>query len=237
MGLMWMALRPSPQQPLYRMAVLLLLGGTLVAALLAQVLDGGQFLGEVVERNLEQVAPAAAGGDRRIVHWPAYLQAWLQSPLVGVGIPAVPAPFRICSPHNIWLSLLYWSGLLGTAFGLLLSAGFVPRRWRGSGVQLMALPLLASLFVYQLVDDIWIRPQALALLLVLLPALTAESPQAKPAGGILKTFAFPGSTYRLLALVGVLLIVVSVVVPEGVGWGPSPLVRMAQRNAICLLFF
>ena len=51
----------------------------------------------------------------------------------------------------------------------------------------------------------------------------------------LQRFAFPAATYRLLAVVGVLLITVSSVVPGGVGFAPSALVTMPR--AACLLFF
>lgn len=108
----------------------------------------------------------------------------------------------------------------------------------------MAPPLLLSLFLYQLVDDIWLRPLALALLLVLLPALNqaAQQPtspqpahQQKAPQRWLQRFDFAAVTYRLLAVVGVLLITLSTVVPGGVGFAPSD--RVAMPKATCLLFF
>jgi hypothetical protein len=143
-----------------------------------------------------------------------------------------------CTPHNLWLGLLYWTGLVGTAFAAMLASAFVPWRWRADGVSVMALPLLLSLFVYQLVDDIWLRPLALAVLLLVLSGLKCSEPkvaQQKAPQRWLQRLAFPAVTYRLLAVVGVLLITLSTVVPGGVGFAPSDLVTMPKAD--CLLLF
>jgi len=222
----------------------LLLGAGLLAALLSAVLSAGDFFTEFAQRGAEQLAPAAPTAQKRIVLWPAYARAVLASPWLGAGIPAIAPASPECTPHNLWLALLHWTGLLGTAAALALATAFVPRHWIGRGVSVMALPLLLSLFVYQLVDDIWLRPLALALLLVLLPGLkrldaAQPSPQLfaqqKAPQRLLQRFAFPAATYRLLAVVGVLLITISSVVPGGVGFAPSALVTMPK--AACLLFF
>jgi hypothetical protein len=217
-------------------ATALLLGAGGLAALLSAALNAGDFFTEFAQRGAEQLAPAAPTAQKRIVLWPAYARAVLASPWLGAGIPAIAPASPECSPHNLWLALLHWTGLLGTAAALALATAFVPRQWQGRGVSVMALPLLLGLFVYQLVDDIWLRPLALALLLVLLPGLKlVEGQQQQAPQGWLRRFAFPASTYRLLAVVGVLLITVSTVVPGGVGFAPSPLVTMPK--AACLLFF
>ena len=234
----------SAQRRLMLTAAVLLVGAAALAALAAWAIDGGGFIGQLVQRNAEQLAPAAADAKRRIVLWPAYLRAWWASPWLGLGIPAIAPGSPECTPHNLWLGLLHWTGLLGTGCALLLSTGFVPRRWPSAGVGLMAPPLLLSLFLYQLVDDIWLRPLALALLLVLLPGLklldapqrsAQSSAQHKALQRWLQRFAFAAVTYRLLAVVGVLLITLSTVVPGGVGFAPSD--RVAMPKAACLLFF
>jgi hypothetical protein len=176
----------------------------------------------------------------RLNNWLVFGRASLGSPLWGVGIQAVPEGATLCGPHNLPLALLYWVGLLGTACATLLATGFVPRRWSGFRHNVMAAPLLTALFSYQLVDDIWLRPLSLALLLVLLPGLLPDGavegwPVPARLAPVLQRFAWPASTYRLLALVGVLLILVSAVVPGGVGFKPSDLVNTGADG--CLLFF
>jgi hypothetical protein len=236
-----------PHQRAVLAAVALLIAAGLLALLAAWALDGGGFMAQLVQRNAEQLAPAAPDAKRRIVLWPAYLRAWWEAPWLGVGIPAIAPGSPECTPHNLWLGLLYWTGLVGTGFAALLATAFVPRRWPSDSLGLMVPPLLLSLFLYQLVDDIWLRPLALALLLVLLPGLKLPDSGRSPASQSqlppqqqapqrwLQRFAFPAATYRLLAVVGVLLITLSTVVPGGVGFGPSAAVAMPKAS--CLLFF
>jgi hypothetical protein len=100
------------------------------------------------------------------------------------------------------------------------------------------LPLLVALFVYQLVDDLWLRPLSLAVLLIVLPGLSVDRSRHDdvhdPAW--LTRLALPMHTWRLLALVGALLITISAAHPAGVGFGPSQLVRASDRG-VCLLLF
>jgi hypothetical protein len=229
---------PGAERRLCWSAAGLVLLATVAMALLSAAMDAGQFFGQLLERNAEQLAPAPPDANRRIVLWPAYARAVLEAPWLGVGIPAIAPASPECTPHNLWLGLLYWTGLVGTAFAAMLASAFVPWRWRADGVSVMALPLLLSLFVYQLVDDIWLRPLALAVLLLVLSGLKCSEPkvaQQKAPQRWLQRLAFPAVTYRLLAVVGVLLITLSTVVPGGVGFAPSDLVTMPKAD--CLLLF
>jgi hypothetical protein len=98
-----------------------------------------------------------------------------------------------------------------------------------------ALPLLAALFIYQLVDDLWLRPLSLAVLLLVLPGLLVDQPhRLEPL--CLRAWALPITTWRVLALVGLLLITISAVHPAGVGFAPSHLVQASARGGCLLLF-
>ena len=235
----WRRSKGSDQHVLARALVLILL--SLVAAIgFSLVLDSGDFLRQFAGRNAEELATRSVDEGRRLGTWILYLKSSISSPLWGRGIQAIPWGSALCGPHNIWLALLYWCGLAGTGFALLLMVAFVPF---GGGARrradLMTMPFLVSLFFYQLVDDIWLRSLSLALLLVILPGLL---PEDGPSGGVLppgpvwiQTFRLPFERYRLLALLGVLLIALSVVVPGGVGWGPQESVRTLKQG--CMLFF
>jgi hypothetical protein len=225
------------QRRLWWTAAAAILAATLLAAMAAWALDGSRFVGGLVERNVREIQQGSDTEGMRLTLWIQNLRAALVAPVWGRGIRAMPpVEGAMCSPHNLWVGLLHWSGVLGTGCALLLARAFVPRGWRELAALPLAAPLLGALFVYQLVDDIWLRPLALAVLLVVLPGLlTADESDSPRQPGWLDGFAFPAVTYRLLALIGVLLISVSVIMPEGVGFGPSPLV-MQGRNA-CLLFF
>ena len=218
-----------------------MLAAGLVAGLGDALLDGSRFVGGLVERNVSELSEGLEREGMRLSVWGQHLRASLASPLWGGGIQSLPPERTLCTPHNLWVGLLHWTGLLGTACALLLATAFVPRRWSQLAQLPLAAPLLAALFVYQLVDDIWLRPFALAVLLVVLPGLllageptAAEIPRPSQPRW-LGRLAFPAVTYRFLTLVGVLLMVVSFVLPEGVQIGPTPLVQ--QRGADGLLFF
>jgi hypothetical protein len=227
-----------------------LLGRALVLVLLALVasigfslaLDAGDFLFQFSDRNTQELAVGASASGWRLSSWILYLKSSLLSPLWGHGIQAIPLGSALCGPHNVWLSLLYWCGLIGTGFSLLFMVAFVPLEGRGvvRRASSMTLPFLVSLFFYQLVDDIWLRSLSLALLLVILPALLPEDGTSggglMPAGPAwIQSFSLCFERYRLLALVGVLLIALSVVVPGGVGWGPQDSVSLPKQA--CMLFF
>jgi hypothetical protein len=236
-GTTWLALvawRGAGDRQLWRRGAWMLVIATLAAVLLSVAVDAGVFFGDLVQRNVEELRPEEGG---RLLLWWSFLRATVASGGVGVGIAAVPGDAAHCTPHNLWLGLLYWTGLVGTAFAAMLATAFVPWRWRADGVSVMALPLLLSLVVYQLVDDIWLRPLALAVLLVVLPGLKLGGPaaQQKAPQRWLQRLAFSAATYRLLAVVGVLLITISTVVPGGVGFAPSDLVTMPKAD--CLLLF
>jgi hypothetical protein len=98
--------------------------------------------------------------------------------------------------------------------------------------------LLAALFTYQLVDDLWLRPLSLAVLLLVLPGLLVDDAQQphrlEPL--CLRAWALPITTWRVLALVGLLLITISAVHPAGVGFAPSHLVQASARGGCLLLF-
>ena len=172
----------------------------------------------------------------RLPYWLLYLRHVADAPLFGHGIPVIQAGSPVCTPHNIWVALLYWTGLAGTGFALLLTTGFVPwsrQQWRQASP--MAMPLLVSLFVYQLVDDIWLRPLSLALLLVLLASLLPADAPPLPEPAMVRRFTLCFEQYRLLALLGVLLLCLSVAMPGGAGLGPSDLVSLPGQ--MCLLLF
>ncbi|SBO43222.1 O-antigen ligase [Cyanobium sp. NIES-981] len=237
----WQAWRSGGERRrLYGTGLLLLLGAALGATVLTLALSGGSFFSEALQRNSAELLEGGSEPSMRLSNWLVYGRALLASPLWGVGIQAVPAGAGLCGPHNLPLALLYWLGILGTGCALLLATGFVPKRWSGFRHNAMAAPLLVALFAYQLVDDIWLRPLALALLLVLLPSLLPDGaldgwPVPSRLSPVLARFALPPARYRLIALIGVLLILVSAVVPGGVGFQPSPAV--ATPGSTCLLFF
>ena len=225
------------RRQMLRLGVLIMLVAALVALLLNLVIDQGSLLSSIALRNARDLSLDGGADDRRILLWGAFARGVWAHGFWGQGIPAVASGAAACTPHNLWLALVFWSGWLGTGFAGLLATGFVPGRWRCSGCQMMALPVLISLLVYPLVDDLWLRSLSLALLLVLLPALkqpdSPDSIRSQPRW--LRAFAFPLSTYRLLALIGVLLISLALAVPGGVGFRPSDLVSVPGR--VCLLFF
>jgi hypothetical protein len=231
----------APERPLWGTALRMVLLAMALAVGLSLLLDAGSFLQDFGSRNAQEltVGSQSSGSQSsgiRLSTWTLYLRNTWFSPLWGQGIQMIPAGSSLCSPHNIWVALLYWCGLAGTGFALLLTTGFVPwgkGQWRQASP--MALPLLVSLFFYQLVDDIWLRPLSLALLLVLLPSLLPAGALSLPAPPLVQRFTLSFERYRLLALIGVLLIVLSVFVPGGMGWGPSYLVSLP--NKACLLFF
>ncbi|MFQ6537804.1 MULTISPECIES: hypothetical protein [Aphanothece] len=226
---------------LYGTAVVMVLASALLAGIGAMAVDSGRFFADLVTRNAAEITTqGSADSKQRLVNWLIYARSSLGSPLWGVGIQAVPRGSGLCGPHNLWLALLYWVGLLGTACATLLATGFVPRSWRPLHLQPMTAPFLVTLFTYQLVDDIWLRPLSLALLLVLLPALLPDGatdgwPVPPRMAPLLRHLALPAVSYRFAAMLGLLLIMVSVVVPGGVGFKPSPLVSIPGSS--CLLFF
>ena len=216
-----------------------LLSGALLAAFLSAGLDGSQFFGLLVDRNAAELAPAAPTTDKRLVLWAAYARSVLSHPWLGQGIAAIPPGSPACTPHNLWLALLQGVGLIGSGAAALLATAFVPRRIQHlRQMAPFALPWLVALFVYQLVDDLWLRPLSLAVLLLVLPGLSADPAQQahdrEPRW--LRAMALPITTWRLLALVGLLLITIAAVHPAGVGFGPSRLVQVSARGACLLLF-
>lgn len=218
----------------WRSAALMCLAGV-SAFLLSIALDGGQFFGGILTRNVREIA-APVEGDR-LVLWSSFFRNSVASGFRGVGLPLFPLELRHCiTPHNLALGLLYWLGLPGLCLGALLCIVFVPARFDWRGQRAFALPVLVSLFFYQLIDDIWLRPLSLSLILVVLSAL--KSPAWQPAGpqrsSLVDRFAFPGSTYRLLALLSVLMIVLSVASANGMAF--LRLGMSVQRGA-CLIFF
>lgn len=87
----------AEQRRLMLTAALLLIGAAGLAVLAAWAIDGGGFIGQLVQRNAEQLAPAAPDAKRRIVLWPAYLRAWWASPWLGVGIPPTTSGWGCCT--------------------------------------------------------------------------------------------------------------------------------------------
>jgi hypothetical protein len=226
----------APQRSLWGTALRMVLVSMALALGLSMLLDAGSFLQDFSSRNAQEFTVGSQTSGIRLSTWLLYLRNIWLSPLWGQGIQAIPGGASLCGPHNIWVALLYWCGLAGTGFALLLTTGFVPwgkAQWQQASP--MALPFLVSLFIYQLVDDIWLRPLSLALLLVLLPSLLPAGGLSLPAPPLVQRFTLSFERYRLLALVGVLLIVLSVVLPGGIGRGPSDLVSLP--NQLCLLFF
>lgn len=220
-------------------SAVLLFSGALLAALLSAAVDGSQFFGLLVDRNAAEFTPAAPETDKRLVLWSAYARSVLAHPWLGQGIAAIPPGSPACTPHNLWLALLQGVGLIGSVSAVLLATAFVPRRLQH--LRQMApftLPLLVALFVYQLVDDLWLRPLSLAVLLLVLPGLSADPAQQSHGWEPpwLRAWALPMHTWRLLALVGLLLITISAVHPDGVGFAPSRLVQVSSRG-VCLLLF
>lgn len=216
-----------------------LLSGAVLAALLSAAVDGSQFFGLLVDRNAAELTPASPETDKRLVLWSAYLRSVLAHPWLGQGIAAIPPGSPACTPHNLWLALLQGVGLIGAVSAALLATAFVPRRVHQLRQRApFALPLLVALFVYQLVDDLWLRPLSLAVLLLVLPGLTADRARTTQVGepAWLRPLALPMASWRLLALVGLLLITLSAVHPAGVGFSPSPLVQVPGRGACLLLF-
>jgi hypothetical protein len=237
----WQAWRGGGElRRLFGTALLMLLAAALLAALGTLLAGGASFFTDLVQRNSNELVEGSRDSAMRLVNWLIYARELLASPLWGVGIQAVPPGSGLCGPHNLPLSLLYWLGILGTGCAVLLASGFVPKRWSGFRHNAMAAPLLTTLFVYQLVDDIWLRPLSLALLLVMLPSLLPDGaldgwPVPARLAPVLTRFALAPVRYRLIALTGVLLILVSAVVPGGVGFEASPLVSTPGKS--CLLFF
>ena len=222
-------------------SVAALLSGALLAALLSATVDGSQFFGLLVDRNAAEFTSAAPETDKRLVLWSVYARSVVAHPWLGRGIAAIPPGSPACTPHNVWLALLQGVGLIGSMAAALLATAFVPRRIQHlRQLASFALPWLVALFVYQLVDDLWLRPLSLAVLMLVLPGLLADSAQQQqPHGGEpgwLRPLALPLTTWRLLALVGLLLIALSAVHPAGVGFGPSRLVQVSARGACLLLF-
>lgn len=219
----------------------LVLSLSLVAAFgLSILLDNGNVLAEAVSRSAREFAPAVEGQSKRTVLWQAFaLGAWRDG-LSGQGVPFVAPGAPSCTPHNLWLSLLYWTGLLGVLFAPLLAVDFVPKRFAFSGLQVVALPILVTLLIYPMVDDLWVRVMPLALLLIILPGLKPLKISSRvPVGSRrwlwLQSFAFPAVVYRSMALLGVLLVCISLLHPQGIGDGPSSLVSIPGRT--CMLFF
>ncbi|MBD2422778.1 hypothetical protein H6G16_04730 [Cyanobium sp. FACHB-13342] len=232
---------PAPQRVLWVTALRMGLVAMAMAVGFSLLLDAGSFLQDFASRNAQEftTSPQTSGiqtSGVRLATWVLYLRKTWLSPVWGQGIQAIPWGSSLCGPHNIWVALLYWCGFAGTGCALLLTTGFVPwakTQWRQASP--MALPFLVSLFFYQLVDDIWLRPLSLALLLVLIPSLLPAAAVALPAPRLVQRFTPRFGQCRLLALIGVLLIVLSVVLPGGVRWGPSDLVSLP--STACLLFF
>jgi hypothetical protein len=220
-------------------SVALLFSGALLAASLSAGLDGSQFFGLLLDRNAAEFTPAAPTTDKRLVLWSAYASSVLAHPWLGRGIAAIPPGSPACTPHNLWLALLQGVGLIGSAAAVSLATAFVPRRLQHlRPMAPFALPLLAALFNYQLVDDLWLRPLSLAVLLLVLPGLLVDHAQQRhrlePL--CLRAWALPITTWRVLALVGLLLITISAVHPAGVGFAPSHLVQASARGGCLLLF-
>jgi hypothetical protein len=203
------------------------------AALVISVLAGhATFWFQTMERNVSELnPPPVLQEDGRLVTWTLYLKESLSNLAKGTGIASVPKGSMNCFPHNLPVGLLYWTGGIGLACAALLSIQFWPRHkafMQTDTKALLGLPMLCGLAVYQLVDDIWLRPTTLALLLPML-ALTWHDDCSANSRGL------QFQAMRLIGLTGTLLICLALANPEGPGLGPSPLVQAPGR--ICLLFF
>lgn len=169
------------QRRLWWSATVAMLAAVLVAGFGDSLLDGSRFVGGLVERNVSELSEGLEREGMRLGVWRQHLRAALGSPLWGGGIQALPPERTLCTPHNLWVGLLHWTGLLGTGCALLLAGAFVPRRWSQLARLPLAAPLLAALFVYQLVDDIWLRPFPLAVLLMVVSFVLPDGVQIGPS--------------------------------------------------------
>lgn len=231
----------GPQRQFWLRCLLMVVVAILVAWLVSFRLEAGAFFANLFQRNAQEVSEGVVTeqmgrADLRLLNWMLYGLATLKWPIWGVGIQVIPAGSPVCGPHSLPVELLYWTGVLGAGSAVLLATGFWPKRMgvlaRSGDLAALLSPMLVALMAYQLIDDIWLKPASLALLLLLISAVM-HAPQ--PEAGVLNRFAFSYQGYRLLALLGLLMIALSVVHPNGVGFGPSPLVSMPGK--ICLLFF
>jgi hypothetical protein len=235
------ALSQGSQRQFWLRCLGLVVVGVVVASVVSFGLEAGSFFANLLQRNAQEVSKGVVTAemgraDFRLLNWMLYGLASLQWPIWGVGIQVVPQGSPVCGPHSLPVELLYWTGLLGTAAAALLTTGFWPRRLgelvRSQSMAGLLSPMLVALFAYQLIDDIWLKPASLALLLLVLAAVMRPQPTQV---GPLQPWALSFQVYRLLALLGLLMIVISVVRPGGVGFGPSPLVSLPGKD--CLLFF
>lgn len=214
-----------------------------VGIALSAWLDSAGALGSAAQRN---VAELDATGGVRLSHWIFYLSQSLQSPLWGHGIYTVPPGSGICTPHNLWISLAYWTGGTGIAGAIGIAASF--RTIKTNQKQGTAIPedpdyktltpTLAGLFIYQLVDDIWLRAGSLALMLLLLGEIYSSDHRQSH-----RERANTRNTARTMALAGLLMIAISIHQPHGVGVGNRLLIpeqptttNLAREDNICLLF-
>ena len=204
---------------IYSVSVVWILACMFAILLLSLITVNADFLTQFFTRNLAEFRPDRP--NYRILLWLKYGREALAMFPLGGGIPDVPIGSPSCSPHNLWLGLAYWSGLLSIPFAMMLASGFVPRSLT-SRTNPMSLPLLTGLCVYSLVDDIWHQPIALAVILIVLPSLDCNTSQnSSDQNGLLGFFKLSASDYRLLSAIGLALIAISTIVPGGSGLGPS----------------
>ena len=209
----------SSTKPIYSISFLWLSACLIVMLLLSLMMGYADFSVSFLTRNLAEFSPDHRHD--RLLLWLSYGREALTSFPFGNGIPAVPIGSPICTPHNLWFGLAYWSGLLSIPFAMMLASGFIPSHLN-SRFNPISLPLLTSLFVYGLVDDIWHRPLALAVLLIMLPSLDCDVLQKTNCkNSLLGFFVLPAFSYRLFALIGVTLIVFSTLIPGGTELGQS----------------
>lgn len=201
-----------------------------VVLLVSWELGTGAFITGLPERNVLELTVGVEDENKRMHLLIRHLQGALSSPVWGKGIMAPLAKDGLRYPHNLWAGLLHWTGLVGVGFSLLMARGFVPALWRTLASLTLAAPLLAALFVYQVVDDIWVRPFGLAMLLPLLPGLLEGhgSEMRKPPGWLAR-LEFPQATYRFIALIGLLLAFLSFVYPDALHSGQPPLSGIQWR--------
>ena len=222
------------QRFLWGRALSIALVALFFALLCSALLDSTGLLADFVARNAAEFNGVSPQSDRRLISWPLYLAASLRSPLWGTGIQVVPFGSSVCGPHNIWISLLYWTGFLGVFFSLFFFRAF------SLSSSPFGLPMGVALFFYQLVDDVWLRPVSLSVLLLLLslfmPLESDRIPHNALRYGWLHSFGMNLFRVRSLALCGLALILISVLQPGGVGLGPSPLVSRGS-GSLCLLLF
>ena len=238
-GLILMFLRAlsskSESMPVVRKCFVIAVVSFLLAYFAALVVDSGDFIDGMVRRTALDLVDEGGGPPRRWEAWIAFFQGSLQNGLLGAGIPLIPSDSLLCTPHNLLLALLFWLGLPGLFCVLMMLPYIIPVSFVFDGAQAMAMPFLATLFTYQLFDDIWLRPLPLAVLIVVLPIFGGTHTGLQPARGILRIFEFRLSSYRFFSLLGFLMISLSLVSPEGIAIGPSPLISLPTRA--CLLFF